>query len=835
MASQAFNRCFAGLANITTPQGAKLSPDEIQKLRSAYASAVTQARQAGVPIQQAIMGAPKAAAAQLKKDIQLQQFRIAREVLAYNQNAADIARGQKKGLSFGGAIQRLLFRRPDGKSPAQSVESHAFGIKALASGKLQQVFRALGAGFWEDTQKLGLFLRAIDGHPTGVAAIDQAARTWRTLADEYRTWANELGADIGKLGDIYRPQSHDAAALVKAGEAQWVNDVFPLINRAMYRDELGNLLGDAEVRRVLSEIYETIATEGANKPHPYLAKGGVADRFSKSRELHLKSDGQAWAAYHEKYGGAGLLEMMEGHIDRLSTTIALLQRFGPNPQKMLNQLFDNERVRLKGNAKALRALDDDQVKAQNYLDYLLGSRVHMTAAAEKVTEVFRLNSAIQALKLGFAPITSLTDNALIQLTARVNGMSGLDVFGNQLRALNPADSSDRLMLENAGLMADAYNSFAAELNAGITRSKLPDRIANAQFRISGLNFMTKARRAAFGRVMMNTIGQLTRSKTFQQLEQLDRQQITKNGITAREWDIWRLATPERWGSATTMLTPQAIYNIPDAALRQFGDPAAVRREAASKLLGLIYDEGFMAVYQPRNTIKQLTKPGKMAATAWGAAISGFGRSMLQFKSFPIGLIADHWTRMFNQQGALNKVKYGAGLGVGMTLMGAVALQAQQIVQGKNPRPMDDPRFWIASAMKGGSFGVFGDFLFSEQNAYRNDLLETLAGPTIGTAAGLLKDAKDLAYDLAEGDDNAVGRFASGVVQQTKAFVPTYTVWYLNALWDHWVVQQLQEMANPGYQERMMDRIEQAYGQKFWWAAGDPLPKGPPDLELAAGQ
>jgi hypothetical protein len=64
--------------------------------------------------------------------------------------------------------------------------------------------------------------------------------------------------------------------------------------------------------------------------------------------------------------------------------------------------------------------------------------------------------------------------------------------------------------------------------------------------------------------------------------------------------------------------------------------------------------------------------------------------------------------------------------------------------------------------------------------------------------------------------------------------PLLNVWYTSALWDHWLWYNLQEAANPGYLDRMMQRQEK-YGRSYYWDPHDALPSQGPDLKKVAGQ
>lgn len=88
----------------------------------------------------------------------------------------------------------------------------------------------------------------------------------------------------------------------------------------------------------------------------------------------------------------------------------------------------------------------------------------------------------------------------------------------------------------------------------------------------------------------------------------------------------------------------------------------------------------------------------------GTVLGELGRSVLQFKSFPITMMTRHWRRMLNNPGRISKAEYSAALIAGTTLMGAVGVQLNELLNGRDPLDMQQPAFWGRAALKGGSLG-----------------------------------------------------------------------------------------------------------------------------------
>src|SRR5690606_7636302 len=124
-----------------------------------------------------------------------------------------------------------------------------------------------------------------------------------------------------------------------------------------------------------------------------------------------------------------------------------------------------------------------------------------------------------AARLGSSVITALTDHGPLALTAHLNRMPVLQVFGNELRQLNPLNADHRRMAQRAGLginqMIGSLNRWGADgLGATATVSgKLSNWSQSAAARVmqlSGMNALTMAQQRAFTVTYMDTLGDMSR-------------------------------------------------------------------------------------------------------------------------------------------------------------------------------------------------------------------------------------------------------------------------------------------------------------------------------------
>ncbi len=89
--------------------------------------------------------------------------------------------------------------------------------------------------------------------------------------------------------------------------------------------------------------------------------------------------------------------------------------------------------------------------------------------------------------------------------------------------------------------------------------------------------------------------------------------------------------------------------------------------------------------------------------------------------------------------------------------------------------MSDPAFWAKSAMRGGG-GLFGDFLFADQNRYGGGIVATLTGPVLGSQLPKAIDFTlgNLQELVAEGEAKNAGRKLSRFIE---ANMPGRSLWY----------------------------------------------------------
>ncbi|AZY52834.1 hypothetical protein [Bordetella avium] len=738
-------------------------------------------------------------------------------------------------LAHDKVVNRYQSLVDSGQKPFQAVARVLDDASRFAKGVANEYFSGLidameavgpkWLGMVENAGQAADLVREIFGVSTGNAMAAKGAKAWLETVEAMRQRFNAAGGDIGKLDYGYLPQPHDDLRVLRAGQDQWVNDTLPLLDRARYVDEAGNVLNDAQLADMLNNAWETITTGGRNKMEPGKAAGvGMrANRGSDHRVIHFK-DAESYLTYAAKYNKGGVLSAMQGHVARLAKDIALVEEFGPNPPTQWRYLHD----------LASKSGDMDwaggalPVRTQEMWDVLNGNagsvinpRLAEIAQGARNIEVFG--------KLGQAFISSVTDIPTYFLTTGFNRLGFGESLVNLIRAFG---GESRDYANRAGLVAESLVSDMnrwAESNVG---RGWTGKLANATMKASLLEAWTDSIRRGFSITMMGALGKMSRLE-WSALEAGDRARLERQGITETDFKVWKLATPESW-NGSDMLTPQALRAIPEADLQAAGLSLRDQNRAVSKLLGSIVDESEFASLAQDLQTRAFTTGGGPKGTVSGE----FRRSIMLFKGFPLAMISRHWGRVADQWRNGDKassVAYGAALTTSLTIFGALAIELKDLVNGKDPRPMNTAKFWAAAYSQGGGLGIFGDMLYTGlggNNRAGSPNWASFFGPVFGSAVDLANLTVGNAGQALQGKTTYAGAEA---LRFARGHMPFVNLWYAKSAIDHAGLQDLQEMLSPGYLARMRQTAMKEWGQDYWWRPGQGAPARAPDFGNITGR
>lgn len=695
-----------------------------------------------------------------------------------------------------------------GYSKGLNIDKQAESIRSLAFSGMGDVVTRLSlqkCGFVQDKKLAAQVVRALYGDTSDELAGKMASQFTKS-ANMLHARFKSAGGDMGNLKDWRLPQNHDSRLINRVSRDEWVDFIRPLLDKENMIDNVtGFAMSESKLTEVLNDAYETLRTNGLNKLEPgKQGKAMLANKYSdQSRVLKFK-DGDSWLAYNERFGNGDVYATMINYIDNMSQDTAMLEVFGPNPDKMKRVITDeirkeagllrDEKLRRKMNAglEAAEILWDDITRANqpaNPRAALIGSE---------------LRAGLTSAQLGSAFLTQFSDVAVNTLTAKFNGLKATDLWKSYWRLMTSNKARDFSIHLGLGAEEVARTlSGAARYAEGLLDQGKLGRASEIVMRASLLDRMTMASKKAFV---------LDFSKCLADFAPLEFNKLNKGllaafdryGITEADWAVIRKSAFDEFKGAKYLnLATLAGENL----------------EVANKVQNMFFTERDFAVLDSNARTRAMLVGGSKAGTAWGET----RRFFAMYKTFPITMLTHHMSRLMSLETATSKAGYFAALFVPMTIAGALTVQGKNLVNGKKPQPTDTWKFWVAAAAAGGAAGILGDFLFSEESRSGNGFISALAGP----GASALEDAYKLTVGAAkrkvQGDKV---EYPAEVIRTLKKYTPGNNLWWIRAPLERLVFDQATLALDPQARSRFrrMERnLAKEYGTEYWWKPGETKP------------
>ena len=624
---------------------------------------------------------------------------------------------------------------------------------------------------------------------------------------------NRAGAYINtKAGRVVRT-SHNPALLVRAGRDKWKEFIRNRLDydRMDIRPErIEDFLNSAYVAirsgvRLSDEIPDDVASM-------FKGPANLAKKRSAQGVFTFKT-ADDWYDYNKEFGTNSLREAYIQDLQSSGRAAANMEILGSNPQAMFDRVLQRMRQEHR----------DDPVKLSKINREGWSGIVNLQAALDEVTGDINIGSAspigrwmagyraIQNMaKLGGSAIAALSDPAFAASARMYQGRSLMDAWGDALTAVfkgmeggQQREFADRLAVGIDGQVGDFASRFSPNDDAPGVLSKL----MQSYFRLNLLMPYTESNKRGIARMISNDLGRES-GKAFSALPNDMQRLLTIYGVTPDQWDVARAS----------------VKSGPDG--RQYLVPGEIKDDFIQEsMFSLIMRETESAVPTPGARERAIMRRGYRPGTIAGEAI----RSMGQFKSFGATIITNNLGRHVYGYGARSlgeamrdgrSIQGLASMIAGATLMGYFAMQLKEITKGRSPRPHTAETF-IAAMAQGGGLGIYGDFLFGEANRFGGGVLETVAGPGLGSAADLI-NLLQRARSSVTGDPQDL---TGDAIRLVKSNIPFANLFYTQQALDYLVWYQLQETVNPGYLRRMERRIQRENDQTFWIRPSDIVQTG----------
>lgn len=770
------------------------------------------------------MGAPQALSqAQAKAALELAERAAKLEQQTALQIAATADNLAKAAANPNGparGVRDLIdrpFTGPVGHSNVELRQSAIHRVLTSMVADALNAYRPKSAGLTHDKLGLRNFVREVFGLSSGDSVAGAAAKGWKRATEYAVQRFNNAGGDIRALVNWRLPNPvHDRAAIKAAGDV-WTSDLQAMVadGRVVIRDfETGRPATPEKAAKLIENARSSIVTDGLSDLVPGSAVGGrkVANARNDPRVFEFTS-AESWLSYNDRYGRGdlGIYDAITGHLRGISRDTALIEVLGPNPDAMVRLLKDT--------AKKAGASDSELKGIQNSYDIQTG-RANRPGSSYWASAFSGARQVVVSAKLGGAFLSSFADFATMRSTAQFNGIPAIKVMGRYLKLMNPASAADRLFAARQAMIVDdwvrsasaAQRHMAEEIGSG-----LPARVADVVMRLSLLTPHTANLQRAFGQEYLALLAD-NAGKAFTNLDEPIRRSLTAYGMDAGHWDTIRTSGLVDDGTGIVSI-------MPDQIVTQNGKAGL---EAGTRLLEMIDGETGLAVINPGGRARAIMTQGQAPGTVAGELL----RTGLQFKSFTVSMMLMHMGRGLYEIPGAQKGRYLAGLVLTTTAMGALSYQAKQITAGKDPRAMDDPKFWAAALVQGGGVGILGDLLYSGVTRADQGLVGTLMGPVPSTVDDLSRlTLGNVAPQFNDKDSNA-GR---ELTRFLKNNTPGSTLWYTRLATDRLLWDRLQTLLDPNYAQsfqRTRDAAMRDYDQRFFWGPGRTMPERAPDLGAA---
>ncbi len=721
------------------------------------------------------------------------------------------------------------------------------GARRSVAAEQKQLSQAYIAGFLNDIEAEGLkpFLTKGDldadiadalwriGMDKPLDGLSKEAQQIAKIMQKYqetaRIDANRAGAFIRKLPGYVVRQSHDPYKMQQAGFKQWRDEILPLLDERTFEagsDVDGFLL--ATYNGLVSGVHLKVST---GQPNGFKGPRNLAKKVSAERVLHFK-DGLAWNQYNKVYGTGSLREAFLGGLDRSGDSTGMMRRLGTNPESNWNAALDELQLDLKNDPEGLRKFQQDRnglIKTR-FSEIDGTSRMAVNHVGARVASNLRAWQSMA--KLGGAVISAVTDLPVAASEMRYQGKGMLSsmgtLIGGMVQGRKPAEQ--REILSTLGVFFDSVRGeVVSKFSADDTLGGKMSRAQQLFFKLNGLTWWTDTMRSTAALMMSHHLA-YNRSLDWDKMNPDLQRTLELFDIDAGKWDLLR-STPAKEADGREYMTTQGIDSIPEEALagyltskgRTVNDAAIgeLREELRGSLRSYITDRASYAVIEPDARTRAIMRRGTQPGTVAGELLRFVG----QFKAFPVAVLQKSIGRELYGRG-YKPSAYGAGVGrellqsmrsgngeklgvaqlmLWTTLFGYGAMSLKDIVKGREPRPADDPKTWVAAMLQGGALGLYGDFLFGEANRFGGGLTQSLSGPTLG----LIDGGYDLFARMRDGDDAAAASFRFAI-QNT----PFANLFYTRTAMDYLFLHSVQEALNPGALRRMERRIEKENAQQF---------------------
>lgn len=685
-------------------------------------------------------------------------------------------------------------------------------------------------------------IRELHGQNTGLETAKELADGFRAAGKYLWTEFNRHSGDaIPWRDDWAMPHKYDAVKTGAIKPEEMVADFTKELNREKMVDfDTGQKLSDKELAKIITDAHENIRTHGMSDMTPGIQSSkAIGNRRSDARIFHFK-DGDAWMRINEKYGAGDPIDQMYEYVHGMSRDIGLMEKFGPNPKNMVKTLKDmatKEEITKPGEVSLERFKERSK---QGTLGWQIDRSFEQLTGANNVAAsttgagfFSAVRSTLTGILLQASTLTAVTDLNGQRIAYRMMGHGPVAAIvkslPNLINNFTAAMPDKQQLALHLGLGADSWTHSASGSARYVGESVGPEwsrRFSDVTMRMIGLTPWTQGGKNVIGLDFYHLLHQNI-GNTYDKILPALRDEMEKFGLNESHWGLMQKADPLVAKNGAKYVNPQNILALGDS----------LSLDAATRLQNMELTLQRRAIIETTPRAKGLalgeTKPGTIPGEIM--------RNTLLFKSFPMALIQ---MQLFNavqsRTGWKGKAGMFASVVIGSTVFGALAVQMKNIANGKDPQNMDPStqqgmKFWGSALAQGGGLGIFGDYLFADQNRFGKGFWASMGGPVVDLADDVGRVTVGNAQQAIAGEDMDLKGDAADMVRK---YVPGGKFWYWKLAFERNVLDQLDMAADPKAHQRFQrqqDKFWKERKQKYWWKPGSQAPQRAPDMSAATGQ
>ena len=561
--------------------------------------------------------------------------------------------------------------------------------------------------------------------------------------------------------------------------------------------------GEMGMRMELAEIDMQIAKASVDELH-----GKRTDKFMDQVKRGVEWYGRRRSEIGERLGA-------QRHAAKLASSAndARIEKIGTEISEKFNSLFGPERTEdgLKLVGKVTAAIKEYEAYAQKMEDRIArATKRDGTPKAGKESTINRAELLSEQARVEFEAIKQRAEAAVENLRAKSEGkiqeIEALQKLVDQKRQRAETEADIAAYLETEKSLDKIEGALdALEFRA----SQGAERMGNEGERLGYRKGLLEAKLREMKRAE-ESYGKQAGKEVFAKAAEFEKRYDER----AKDFDEFAKSMQERMDKRTT-LASQWQANIGTKI-----DKAAekARQDAMQKLTGMALEEAHMAVLQPSLRSKVAFQYEK------GSPVGEIGSAVFHFKMFAWAFMRQHlMERPSMNEGLVNQWAYRGTLLAMTSVFGGLGLLMGDIASGRDPREVYDPenptkslgKFGFESVMKGGGLGILGDLLKTDWEG--RDPIEQIAGPTSAKLHSVGKLGQEI-YQAASGEEDT--QVSRRFLDTGKQFLPFQNLIWTRAAFNNYLMSELNEMAQPGYQARMRGLAEKNYGSEYFMGMGN---------------